>query len=168
MAYVWYMSPTEQGVSYTEHKLSIVDTIALVNADMARIAGHRVAVDIRAGVRAYEILATLPGFIDSRGTPEHPAEEGTGRLNMRWEVRRDHDLAPNQIVMDDRLIEVKPLPAELRPVNVANNLSQLLTQVSGQLEAVTQRLEVLEKKSAKVAAVKPVVTARKRTRRKAA
>jgi hypothetical protein len=163
MANVWYMEPTENGVSYTEHKLSIIDAIAKVQGDLEREAGRPVEVKIRAGADAFQIISTMPGYIELVGKPDLPVEEGTGRLNSRWFVRRDFDLAPKQIVMDDRLIEIKKLPPELRPVNVNNNLSQLLVQMSGQLELAIQRLEVLEKKAAKSAPA-----ARKRTRRRAA
>jgi len=93
--------PTDTGVSYTEHKLSIID--AFVNGDnkIFKSTGRARATWIIFGMTVANIVETLPGFVAVPGLPNGMTKGvyKCGTLNTRWDCFKDPFFVDNQYVM---------------------------------------------------------------------
>lgn len=84
-------APTDAVVSYTEHKLSIVDAFATGSNQIHRATGRGRANWILCGQDVATIVETLPGFVANPNQPTGLTKGAykTGRLNGQWDIYKD-------------------------------------------------------------------------------
>jgi hypothetical protein len=87
-----YWNRTNNGaVSFTEHKLSIIDTFTRASNLVWKTTGRGRATWIVCGESVASVLETLPGFVATPGQPSG-LQKGVykaGRLNTLWDVYKD-------------------------------------------------------------------------------
>lgn len=76
------------GISYTEHKLSFIDTLVMMSNAIYKKTQRAVGTFIVAGVEACNLIETLPGF-KADGTITGRGVYRMGTLNGRWVVYKD-------------------------------------------------------------------------------
>jgi len=92
---------TDTGVSYTEHKLSIID--AFINGDnrIFKSTGRARATWLLCGISVANIIETLPGFVSTPGLPNGLTKGvyKSGVLNTRWDIFKDPFFNDNLYLM---------------------------------------------------------------------
>lgn len=87
------------GVSYTEHKLSIIDAMISAN-NLVYAATKRAQTNwVVAGIQVCDVIESLPTFVPvpgSMGTQSNTGVIKTGTLNNRWAVYKDPFLTTNK------------------------------------------------------------------------
>jgi hypothetical protein len=91
-------SKTPTGISFTEHKLSFVDTLVRMSNAIYQKTQRAVGTWIVAGIEVCNIIETLPGF-KADGTLTGRGVYRVGTLNNRWVVYKDSFLPDNDFLM---------------------------------------------------------------------
>lgn len=93
----WSKTPTS--VSYTEHKLSFLDTLQEASNAIFSSTQRAVGTWILCGVNVASLIETLPGFVPSPRPKGTRAVYKAGVLNGMWEIWKDPNFATNSFLM---------------------------------------------------------------------
>ena len=91
-------SLTPTGISYTEHKLSFIDTLVRMSNAIYKKTQRAVGTWIVAGLEVCNVIETLPGF-KADGTLTGRGVYRVGTLNNRWVVYKDSYLPDYEFLM---------------------------------------------------------------------
>lgn len=97
-----YWNRTINGnVSFTEHKLSFIDSLVTASNLIHKQTGRGRATWIVCGENVASIIETLPGFVGNPGMPNGMTKGAyrAGRLNGQWDVIKDPFYDDNSFLM---------------------------------------------------------------------
>jgi len=98
---VFWNKDLPQGVSFTEQKLSIIDTFVTASNLIHKTTGRGTATWILGGEGVANVIETLPGFVPTPGLPSGLVKGvyRAGRLNGRWDFFKDPFYTDNFFMM---------------------------------------------------------------------
>jgi len=85
-------------ISYTEHKLSVIDTLVMMSNAIFKKTQRAIGTWIVCGLNVANVLETLPGF-KGDGVLTGRGVYRAGTLNNRWVVFKDSYLQDNTFIM---------------------------------------------------------------------
>jgi hypothetical protein len=98
---VWWTRTIKGNVSFTEHKLSIIDAFVTASNLIHKTTGRGRASWIVMGENVATVVETLPGFVATPGMPS-ALQKGVykaGRLNTQWDCFKDPFYPDNFFMM---------------------------------------------------------------------
>lgn len=98
---VYWNRTHSSNISFTEHKLSIIDAFQTASNLIHKVTGRGRASWIICGENVATIIETLPGFVATPGVPSG-LQKGVykaGRLNSQWDVFKDPFYPDNFFMM---------------------------------------------------------------------